>query len=84
LRDAVSLSKPFCGFITPVDFGRRVIFEYDYYVNQRDRSEILLAQQAFDQTVGMIDRFSRTDARVKSIMNLIGHFSSRMKNTLYL
>lgn len=72
------------GFITPVDFGKRAIFEYDYYVNQRDRSEILRAQQAFEQTVGMIDRFSRTDARVKSIMSLLGHGSSRMENILYL
>ena len=72
------------GFITPLDYGKRAVFEYDYYVDHRDPADVRKMQQVIEATSGMIEGFSRVDGRVKWIRSLLYQGFTRMENLLYL
>lgn len=52
------------GFITPLDSGKRAVFEYDYYIDHTDKKEIQRIQKAIGEVAEMIEGFS---ARVKGV-----------------
>lgn len=72
------------GFITPLDFGKRAVFEYDYYVDHTDPFDVQRMQQAIDATAQMIEGFSQIDRRVKWIRYVLYQGFARMENLLYL
>jgi hypothetical protein len=71
------------GFLTPMDFGKRGILEYDYYIDHTDPAEKKKIEKAMVEIEPFLDGLS---ARVKGVMFLKYVFSqgcSRKENFLY-
>jgi hypothetical protein len=47
------------GFITPLDMGKRAVFEYDYYFDHTDEAEIIKMQKAMMDAGVMIASMCR-------------------------
>lgn len=71
------------GFITPMDFGKRAVFEYDYYLDQQDHEEKMRMLQAMKETVEMIERYSEQYDAVRWIKYTLYQGFARMENLLY-
>ena len=71
------------GFITPVDFGKRAVFEYDYYLDQQDEDERMRMLQAMKETAGMIGRYAGEYDSVRWIKHTLYQGFARMENLLY-
>ena len=71
------------GFITPVDSGKRCIFEYDYFVDQTDPEEILRLQQASAEAGALIDDYSARTGTIRWLKYILYQGYSRKENLLY-
>ncbi len=71
------------GFITPLDNGKRCVFEYDYYLDQNDPDEIARMQQALQDAGMMINEYVKKTGTVKSIFQLFTQGFCRKENFLY-
>jgi hypothetical protein len=71
------------GFITPLDNGKRCVFEYDYYLDQNDPDEIGRMQQAMFEAGMMIEGYSAKTPTVKWIRYVLYQGFCRMENLLY-
>jgi hypothetical protein len=71
------------GFITPLDNGKRCVFEFDYYLNQNDPDEIGRMQQAMYEAGMMIEGYSAKYPAVKWIRYTLYQGFCRMENLLY-
>ena len=71
------------GFITPLDEGKRCVFEYDYYLDQNDPEEIGRMQQAMYEAGMMIEGYSAKEPAVKWIRYTLYQGFCRMENLLY-
>lgn len=71
------------GFITPLDNGKRCVFEYDYYVDQNDPDERTKMQQALMEAATMIERYSAETGTVVWIRNVFCQGFSRKESFLY-
>ncbi len=71
------------GFITPLDNGKRCVFEYDYYLNQNDQDEIARMQQALQEAGMMIEGYAQNTGTVKWIRHLFTQGFCRKENFLY-
>jgi len=71
------------GFITPLDFGKRAVFEYDYYLDHKDDEERLRMLQAMKQTAEMIEGYAAEYDAVRWIRHTLYQGFARMENLLY-
>lgn len=71
------------GFITPLDNGRRCVFEYDYYLDQNDPAEITAMQHAMMEAGMMIERYSSETGTVTWIRHVFSQGFSRKEHFLY-
>jgi hypothetical protein len=71
------------GFITPVDSGKRCIFEYDYFVDQTDTDEISRVQQASAEAGALIDDYSARTGTIRWLKYILYQGYSRKENLLY-
>lgn len=71
------------GFITPLDFGKRAVFEYNYYLDQQDDEERMRMLQAMKETAGMIEGYARQYDAVRWIRHTLYQGFARMENLLY-
>ena len=71
------------GFITPLDFGKRAVFEYDYYLDQHDPQEKTHMLQAMKETAEMIETYSEQYDAVRWIKYTLYQGFARMENLLY-
>ncbi len=71
------------GFITPLDSGKRCVFEYDYYLDQNDPAEIARMQQAMGETAMMIEGYSAQTGTVKWIRYVLYQGFARKEALLY-
>lgn len=71
------------GFVTPVDGGKRCIYEYDYFYDQNDRDDIARVQQATMEAGALIDEHSAREGTIRWLKHL--HFQGycRKENLLY-
>jgi len=72
------------GFITPIDFGKRAMFEYDFYFNHNDPLDVQRTKRAVEETADMIGRYHRADSRIKIGKLFNNQGFARMENLLYL
>lgn len=72
------------GFITPMDFGKRAMFEYDYYFDHRDKSDVTRTQKVIKEAIEMTTRYKKKDPRIKIGKDINNQGFSRMENLLYL
>ncbi len=71
------------GFITPLDFGKRAVFEYDYYLDQQDPEEKKRMLRAMNETAEMIEKYSKQYDAVRWIKYTLYQGFARMENLLY-
>jgi hypothetical protein len=71
------------GFITPLDDGKRCVFEYDYYLDQNDPDERMMMQQAMMEAGMMIERYSAETGTVTWIRYVFSQGFSRKESFLY-
>lgn len=71
------------GFLTPVDLGKRAIFEYDYYFDQTDPVEIDRAKKAIPEVMEMIREMSNHHKGIQWINTILYQGLSRKENFLY-
>lgn len=82
IADSYGLKNDF-GFITPLDDGKRCVFEYDYYLDQNDPGEIAKMQQAMMEAGMMIERYSAETGTVTWIRYVFTQGFSRKESFLY-
>jgi len=71
------------GFITPLDNGKRCVFEYDYYFDNNNEEEIAGVQQAATEAAMLIGELSARTGTVKWIRYLLYQGFCRKENLLY-
>jgi len=71
------------GFITPLDNGKRCVFEYDYYLDQNDPDERRKMQQAMMEAGMMIEEYSAKTGTVTWIRYVFCQGFSRKESYLY-
>jgi hypothetical protein len=82
IAEAYGIDHDF-GFLTPMDFGKRAILEYDYYVDHTDPAEREKIARAMPELDPWLDDLA---ARVPGVLSLKYIFSqgcSRKENFLY-
>lgn len=82
IADSHGLKNDF-GFITPLDDGKRCVFEYDYYLDQNDPDEKLKMQQAMMEAGMMIEKYSAETGTVTWIRYVFSQGFSRKESFLY-
>lgn len=71
------------GFITPIDFGKRAVFEYDYYLDHQNPEEKKRMLHAMKETGEMIERYSKKHDAVRWFKHTLYQGFARMENLLY-
>ena len=71
------------GFITPVDSGKRCIFEYDYFADQTDTTEISVIRQAAAEAEEVIEGYSALTGTIRWLKYVAYQGYSRKENLLY-
>jgi hypothetical protein len=82
IADSHGLKNDF-GFITPLDGGKRCVFEYDYFLDHTAEAERIRMQRAAAEAAGMIEGYAASTGTVKWISHVFGQGFSRMENILY-
>jgi len=71
------------GFVTPVDSGKRCIFEYDYYHDPKDADEIGRMQQAAAEAGTLIEQIMARTGTIRWLRYLMYQGFCRKENLLY-
>ncbi len=72
------------GFLTPMDFGKRGILEYDYYLDHTDESDRERARKAMAALDPFFDELVRENKGVMVMKYVFSQGCSRKENFLYL
>ena len=72
------------GFITPLDMGKRAVYEYDYYVDHTDEEDRINCLNAMTEAAEMIESLCRSDKCVKWIQYSLNQGFCRSENLLYI
>jgi hypothetical protein len=83
VADSHALERHF-GFLTPLDFGKRGILEYDYYLDHTQESEREKARRAMADLDPFLDEIARNHRGVMGMKYIFGQGCSRKENYLYL
>jgi UDP-N-acetylenolpyruvoylglucosamine reductase len=71
------------GFITPIDNGKRCIYEYDYFFNHNDPDEVQRVKLAATEANILVDDYSLKTGTVKGHPYVLHQGFSRKENLLY-
>ena len=71
------------GFITPLDFGKRAILEYDYYIDHTDPKESEKIKRAMEAIEPMMENMSASHKGVVWLKYVFSQGCSRKENFLY-
>ena len=71
------------GFLTPMDFGKRAILEYDYYIDHTDPAEKKKIADAMVEIEPWLDNLSSQRKGVLSLKFVFSQGCSRKENFLY-
>ncbi len=82
IADRHGLKNDF-GFITPLDNGKRCVFEYDYYLDQNDEDEKAKMRQAMMEAGAMIEKSAAATGTVTWIRHVFRQGFSRKESFLY-
>jgi hypothetical protein len=72
------------GFVVPVDFGKRALLEYDYYLDQTDPDEVKRAREAAMEAGAVIMDVTAKVPGVVWIRFFVNQGLSRTENAFYL
>jgi hypothetical protein len=75
--------KSALGFITPIDNGKRCVWEYDYYFDHNDPAEVLRIQQAAYEAGALLDDYSVKTGTIRQVRYVVNQGCCRKENLLY-
>ena len=71
------------GFITPIDSGKRCVWEYDYYFDHNDPTEVSSVQQAAYEAGALLDDYSVKTGTIRQVRYVVNQGCCRKENLLY-
>jgi hypothetical protein len=71
------------GFITPIDSGKRCVWEYDYYFDHNDPDEIARIQQATREAGALLDDYAKKTGTIRQVRYVVNQGCCRKENLLY-
>jgi len=71
------------GFITPIDSGKRCVWEYDYYFDHNDPAEIARVRQAAREAGDLLDDYSKKTGTIRQVRYVVNQGCCRKENLLY-
>jgi UDP-N-acetylenolpyruvoylglucosamine reductase len=71
------------GFITPIDNGKRCMYEYDYFFDYNDPDEVNRLKLAAGEANSLVDEYSVSTGTVKGHHHVLHQGFSRKENLLY-
>ncbi|MBF0298639.1 MAG: FAD-binding oxidoreductase [Oligoflexia bacterium] len=71
------------GFLTPIDFGKIAILEYDYYIDHTDQKQIDNIKMAFSAINNITEKLSSKFKGITHIKNIFGQGMARKESFLY-
>jgi hypothetical protein len=71
------------GFLTPMDFGKRAILEYDYYIDQTSRSDAEKTGKAMTEIGPELARLSADIKGITLMQNILSQGCARKEQFLY-
>lgn len=77
-----SLKSEF-GFITPIDSGKRCVWEYDFYFDHNDPAEIARVQQATREAGALLDDYCQKTGTIRQVRYVVNQGCCRKENLLY-
>ena len=72
------------GFITPLDAGKRAVYEYDYYVDHTNEEDRINCLNAMAEASEMLEGYCRSSNCVKWIQYSLNQGFCRSENLLYI
>jgi len=72
------------GFITPIDSGKRCIWEYDYYFDHNDPDEVSRIQLATYEAGVLLDGYSEKTGTIRQVRYVVNQGCCRKENLLYI
>ncbi len=72
------------GFLTPMDFGKRAVLEYDYYIDQTDRSDAEKIGKAMAELGPMLEKLSAETKGIKTMQQILSQGCARKEHFLYI
>jgi hypothetical protein len=72
------------GFITPIDSGKRCVWEYDYYFDHNDPDEIARIQQATSEAGALLDEYCQKTGTIRQVRYVVNQGCCRKENLLYI
>jgi hypothetical protein len=82
IADSQNLDNDY-GFITPMDFGKRAILEYDYYIDHTDPEERKKIERAMVEIEPWLDGLAAKTNGVQWLKYVFSQGCSRKENFLY-
>ncbi len=71
------------GFITPIDNGKRCMYEYDYFFDHNNPDEVARVKRASTEANQLVDDYSALTGTVKGHHYVLHQGFSRKENLLY-
>ena len=71
------------GFITPIDSGKRCVWEYDYYFDHNDPAAIARVQQATREAGALLDDYCQRTGTIRQVRYVVNQGCCRKENLLY-
>jgi hypothetical protein len=71
------------GFITPIDGGKRCVWEHDFYFDHNDPAEISSVQQAAYEAGALLDDYSVKTGTIRQVRYVVNQGCCRKENLLY-
>ena len=71
------------GFITPIDGGKRCVWEHDYYFDHNDPAEISKVQQAAQEAGALLDEYTVKTGTIRQVRYVVNQGCCRKENLLY-
>jgi hypothetical protein len=72
------------GFITPIDSGKRCVWEYDYFFDHNDPDEISRIQLATSEAGALLDEYSEKTGTIRQVRYVVNQGCCRKENLLYI
>lgn len=71
------------GFITPIDNGKRCVWEYDFYFNNNEPDSISRIQHATFEAGALLDQYSKATGTIRQVRYVVNRGCCRKENLLY-
>jgi hypothetical protein len=71
------------GFLTPMDFGKRAVLEYDYYIDQTDKSDAERIGKAMAELGPMLEKLRADTKGIETMQYILSQGCARKEHFLY-